>query len=106
MPKIVFIEPNGVQHVVDAAEGRSLMEVAVDNLMPGVGGDCGGCCSCATCHAYVAPEWVDKLPPRQEDEEMMLEGVIDPRPNSRLTCQVQLTAEHDGLVVELPAPWN
>lgn len=102
MPKIVFIEHNGTQHVVDAPVGKSVMQVAVDNMVPGIVGDCGGCCSCATCHAYVAPEWADKLPPKQEDEAMMLDGALEVRDNSRLTCQIQVRPEIDGLVVELP----
>ena len=104
MPKIIFIEPNGRQHVVEAAVGKPLMQVAVDNLLPGIAGDCGGCCSCATCHAYVDDAWADKLPPKQEDEVMMLEGVLDLKPNSRLTCQFEVKPELDGLVLHLPQP--
>jgi 2Fe-2S ferredoxin len=72
MPKITFIEHNGKQHVVDAPVGKSVMQVAVDNMVPGIVGDCGGCCSCATCHCYVSEDWADKLPAKQEDEDMML----------------------------------
>lgn len=103
MPKITFIEHNGTRHVVDAPLGKSVMQVAVDNLIPGIVGDCGGCCSCATCHGYVAAEWADKLPAKEEDEDMMLEGALEVRPNSRLTCQIDVRPEVDGLVIELPA---
>ena len=104
MPKIVFIQPDGTRHVVEAAVGRSVMQVAVDHLPAGaINGDCGGCCSCATCHAYVAPEWDATLPPRQEDEEMMLEGVPEPRATSRLTCQIEITDALDGICFEVPA---
>jgi 2Fe-2S ferredoxin len=103
MPKIVFIEHNGTHHVVDAPVGKSLMQVAVDNMVPGIVGDCGGCCSCATCHGYIEGEWADKLPPKQEDEEMMLDGALEVLPSSRLTCQVFVKEEHDGLTVKLPA---
>jgi len=103
MPKITFIEHNGTRHVIDAPIGKSAMQVAVDNMVPGIVGDCGGCCSCATCHGYVAPEWADKLPPKQEDEEMMLEGALEVRPTSRLTCQINIGPQLDGLEIELPA---
>jgi 2Fe-2S ferredoxin len=102
MPKIVFIEHNGTQHVVDAPAGKSVMQIAVDNLIPGIVGDCGGCCSCATCHAYVDPADADKLPPVQEDEEMMLEGVSHQQPNSRLTCQLRLNPALDTITFLLP----
>ncbi|MDB5971002.1 MAG: (2Fe-2S)-binding protein [Hydrocarboniphaga sp.] len=102
MPQITFIEHNGTKHVVEAPIGKSVMQVAVDNMVPGIVGDCGGCCSCATCHGYVAPEWAAKLPAKQEDEEMMLEGALNVRPTSRLTCQINVNPDVDGLVVELP----
>jgi 2Fe-2S ferredoxin len=103
MVKITFIEHNGTRHVVDAPLGKSVMQVAVDNMVPGIVGDCGGCCSCATCHGYVAPAWADKLAPKQEDEEMMLDGALEVRPTSRLTCQITVRPELDGIEVELPA---
>lgn len=102
MPKIVFIEHNGTQHVVDAPMGKNLMQVAVDNMIPGIVGDCGGCCSCATCHGYVEGPIAAKLNPVAEDEEMMLEGAREPRPNSRLTCQIDVRPEIDGLIVRTP----
>lgn len=103
MPTIVFVEANGTPHRVEAEPGRTVMQIAVDHGMPGIAGDCGGCCSCATCHAYVAPEWAGRLPPREEDEEMILENAPAVRPTSRLSCQLRFTPALDGLVIELPA---
>jgi 2Fe-2S ferredoxin len=102
MPKILFIEHNGAEHLIEADAGKTVMQIAVDNIVPGIIGDCGGCCTCATCHGYVDPAWVDTLPPASEDEKMMLEGALSVQSNSRLTCQIKLTAELDGLVVRLP----
>ena len=103
MPKITFIEANGTTHVVDAPLGKTLMQVAVDNLIPGILGDCGGSCSCATCHAYIDPAWQTRLPPASEDEVFMLEGALDVRDNSRLCCQLDVHEEWCGLLVEIPA---
>lgn len=101
MPKITFTEPDGKRHVIDAAAGQSVMQIAVDNLMPGIFGDCGGCCSCATCHAHIDPAWLGRLPTPSEDETMMLEGALDVTDNSRLCCQLNVSDEIDGLVVHL-----
>jgi 2Fe-2S ferredoxin len=103
MPKILYIEHNGKEHVVDADVGKSVMQNAVENLIPGIVGDCGGACSCATCHGYIDPAWMDKAGARNENEEMMLDGALRVEANSRLTCQVVMTADLDGLVVRLPA---
>lgn len=100
--KVTYIEFNGTRHDVVGAEGQSLMEVATQNLVPGILGDCGGTCSCATCHTYVAPDWLDKIAPASDDEQGVLEGALDVRENSRLSCQVKLTAVLDGIVVHLP----
>src|SRR5215210_2969505 len=102
MPKIVFIDPAGARHEVDAPAGKNLMQVALDHNVPGILGDCGGSCSCATCHCYVDPEWMAKLPPRNETEVFMLEGVPEPRETSRLSCQLRASAELDGIVLQLP----
>ncbi len=102
MPKILYIEHNGKQHVVDAESGKSVMQNAVDNLIPGIVGDCGGACSCATCHGYIDPAWLDKVGSKSEGEEMMLDGALRVESNSRLTCQVLMKDELDGLVVRLP----
>ncbi len=102
MPKIVFIEHNGTEHVVEADVGRSLMQAAVDNLVPGIVADCGGSCSCATCHGFIGDAWVSALPAPQADERSLLEGLLDTQNNSRLTCQISITPALDGLVVRLP----
>jgi 2Fe-2S ferredoxin len=102
MPKIRFIQHNGTEHVVDGEVDNSVMQTAVDHMVPGIIGDCGGNCSCATCHGYVDPAWSDKLEPMSEDEVVMLDGVMNVEGNSRLTCQVKLSENLDGLVVRLP----
>lgn len=102
MPKIVYIEHSGKEHVVEAEVGKSVMQNAVENLIPGIVGDCGGACSCATCHGYVDPAWEKKVQPKNEGEEAMLDGALRVESNSRLTCQIVVTADHDGLVVRLP----
>jgi len=102
MPRIVYIEHNGTEHVVEAEAGRSVMQAALDNLVPGIVGDCGGCCTCATCHAYVDDAWLDKLPPASESERMMLDGALDVKANSRLSCQLCIRPELDRIVVRLP----
>lgn len=103
MPKILFIEHNGNEHLIDAETGKSVMQNAVDNMVPGIVGDCGGACSCATCHGYVDPAWQAKVDGKGEGEEMMLDGALYVEPNSRLTCQITMKPELDGLVVRLPA---
>jgi len=102
MPKVTYILSGGGEMIVDGAVGESLMQIAVDNLVPGILGDCGGCCSCATCHAYVDPESFSRLEPATEDEIMMLEGGPDVRETSRLTCQIRMSPELDGIVLRLP----
>jgi 2Fe-2S ferredoxin len=103
MPTVVFVNHEGASREVEAPLNRSLMQVALDNAVPGILGDCGGSCSCATCHGYVDPRWADRLPPRSETEVFMLEGVPDRRETSRLCCQLRMTPELDGMVVNLPA---
>ncbi len=102
MPRIIFIEPDGGRRAVDAPVGISLMEVAKQQGIAGVVAQCGGACACATCHVYVDPAWMGKLPPREDMEEGMLEIAWEPRPNSRLSCQIEITAGLDGLVVTVP----
>jgi len=103
MPIITFIEFNGTEHVVDAEAGRSLMQAAVDNGVPGIVADCGGCCSCGTCHCYVENAQAHAIPAAEHAEQSMLEGLLEPGPNSRLACQITVTAEMGGLTVRLPA---
>ena len=102
MPKITYIEHNGTEHTVDVASGLSVMEGAVNNNIPGIDADCGGACACSTCHVYVDPAWVAKLPEREDMEEDMLDFAFEPNERSRLTCQVKVTPEMDGLVVQMP----
>lgn len=102
MPTITFIEHNGNEHVVEAPIGLSLMSAAVDNLVPGVLGDCGGSCACGTCHGYIDHDWMAQLPPVAVDEFVMLPSVLEIQANSRLLCQLQITEQLDGLVVRLP----
>ena len=103
MPTVLYIDHDGTRHEVNAPAGKSLMQVALDNSVTGILGDCGGACSCATCHGYVDPDWLGKLPPRSETEVFMLEGVPDLRDNSRLCCQIRMQPELDGIIVRLPA---
>ena len=103
MAKITYIEHNGTEHVVEVATGLTVMEGARDNSIPGIEADCGGACACSTCHVYVAPEWVEKLPPVDPMEEDMLEFAYEPdSTRSRLTCQLKVTDALDGLVVQMP----
>ncbi len=102
MPKVHYIDPEGQERIVDINVGWSVMEGAVRNDIPGIDADCGGSCACATCHVYVDPAWLDKLPPRSEMEETMLDFAQDVAPNSRLSCQLEMSVELDGLVVRVP----
>ncbi len=103
MTKIVYVEFNGKEHVVDVANGLTVMEGARDNGIPGIEADCGGACACSTCHVYVDAAWVDRLPKKDAMEEDMLDFAWQPDgARSRLTCQVKVTAELDGLRVHMP----
>ncbi len=103
MAKITYIEFNGTRHEVEVANGLTVMEGARDNNIPGIEAACGGACSCSTCHVYVAPEWVERLPEKDSMEEDMLEFAFEPDPvTSRLTCQLTVTDEMEGLVVQMP----
>lgn len=102
MPKITFVEHSGKTHPVDAAVGENLMQIALNNGVPGMLGDCGGNCACATCHVYVDAPWSDKVAPPEKTEQEMIECTVYPEATSRLGCQVVVTADLDGLVVRLP----
>lgn len=102
MPKITFIEHNGTEHTVQADIGQSVMQAARNQMVPGIIADCGGTCSCATCHVYVDPAWVSHMPAAQANEIDMLECVVHPGENGRLSCCIHMTPELDGLVVRLP----
>ena len=103
MPRITYVESTGEAHAVDVPVGVSVMEGAVNNLVPGIVADCGGACACATCHVYVEAGWYSRLPPVQELEADMLDFAWEPREDqSRLSCQLTVTPELDGLVVHIP----
>jgi len=103
MAKITYIEHGGKQHVVEVATGKSVMEGARDNSIPGIEADCGGACACSTCHVYVDQAWIGKLPEMDGMEEDMIDFAFAPDPErSRLTCQIKVTDDIDGLIVLLP----
>jgi ferredoxin, 2Fe-2S len=102
MPKITFIEPDGFRREIDAPVGITLMEAAISQGVQGILALCGGACACGTCHVYVDAAWHEKLAPREEMEDGMLECAWEPGENSRLSCQIHVTAALDGLVVTVP----
>lgn len=103
MPDITYISPSGERRTVQAEAGTNLMTAALNNLVPGIVGECGGQMSCATCHVYVDQEWADRLAPITDDEQDMLEATAaEPTKYSRLSCQLICSAETDGVVVHLP----
>ena len=102
MPTVVYVLPDESRVEVHVENGSNVMQGAVDNMIEGIPGDCGGSCACATCHCYVDPMWIEKVGTREELESDMLECVIDPRENSRLSCQIIMRDELDGLVVTIP----
>ena len=102
MPKITYIEFNGKSHTIDVANGLTVMEGAIQNNIPGIDADCGGSMACATCHVYVKEEWFDKLPKKEDGEEDMIDMAHEPNKFSRLSCQLTVSEELDGLVVQLP----
>lgn len=102
MPKITYIEHNGTEHVIDVANGLTVMEGAVRNLVPGIDADCGGACACATCHVYVDKDWIAKTGSREAMEDSMLDFADEVQDTSRLSCQITVSDELDGLVVRMP----
>ena len=102
MPTVKFIEHDGTEHVVEGNSGDSLMSIALNNLVPGIDADCGGECSCATCHVLVDQAWVSKTGDISESESSMLDLNPDRADNSRLSCQIPLSDDLDGIVVQLP----
>ena len=102
MAKITYIENNGKSHSVEVAEGLTVMEGAVQNNIPGIDADCGGGMACATCHVYVKDEWFDKINKKSEGEDDMIDQAYEPKKNSRLSCQILVSPEIDGLEVHLP----
>lgn len=103
MPTIHFIAADGARHSVTVEPGASLMEAALFNNVPGIAAECGGLCSCGTCHVYVDAAWVARLPaPAPDEDDMLGFTAAERRPESRLACQIRLDAGHDGLVAHLP----
>lgn len=102
MPKITFIDFQGSERVIDAVVGDSLMETALSNDVPGIDADCGGACACATCHVYIDADWVDAVGELDELEAEMLDVAEEVQENSRLSCQITVTEEMDGLIVSTP----
>jgi 2Fe-2S ferredoxin len=102
MPKITFFEPGGLRREIAAPVGMTLMEAARQNQVQGIEAQCGGACACATCHVYIEASWLSKLEPCEEMEDAMLEIAWQRRDNSRLSCQIHVTAELEGLQVTVP----
>ena len=103
MAKITYVEHGGTEHAVDLPDGLSVMEGALRYTVPGIDGDCGGACACATCHVYVEGDWLEKLPAMNDLERDMLDFAFDVKDNSRLSCQIKVSPALDGLVVRTPA---
>tara|TARA_B100000214_G_scaffold205270_1_gene148841 strand:- start:159 stop:479 length:321 start_codon:yes stop_codon:yes gene_type:complete len=103
MSKITYIESSGKSHTVDVKNGLTVMEGAIQNDIPGIDADCGGGMSCATCHVYVKENWFDKMPKKEDGEDDMLDMAFEPNKFSRLSCQIIVSDELEGLVVNLPA---
>ena len=102
MAKITYVAHDGTQFEVEAENGSTVMENAIKNAVPGIEAECGGACACATCHVYVDDAWTDKTGNPEAMEEDMLDFAYDVQPNSRLSCQIKVSAELDGLVVRVP----
>ena len=103
MPRIIFVDANGAQNEVTAVAGQSLMTTAVNNGIDAIIAECGGSCACGTCHCYIDDAWMSKLPAPGASEQDMIECVMNPTERSRLSCQITLSDEHDGLIVHLPS---
>ena len=102
MTKITYIEHSGKSHSIDVSNGLSVMEGAVQNNIPGIDADCGGSMACATCHVYVQEKWLNKLPKAEDAEIDMIDMAHEPKKNSRLSCQLIVSDDLDGLVVKTP----
>ena len=102
MPTIKYIDNSGKTSEVEVSSGNSVMQGAVDNMIDGIVGDCGGAVACATCHCYVDEAWLQCTGEADDMEKDMLVAVVDPKPNSRLSCQINVTEQLDGLIVHLP----
>ena len=103
MAKIIYNTYDDKTHIIDVQNGLSVMEGAVQNDIPGIDADCGGGMACATCHVYIKEDWLDKLPKKEDGEEDMLDMAYEPKTNSRLSCQLIVNDDLDGLVVNIPS---
>ena len=103
MPKITYVTSENETHTIDVDIGLTVMEGAVQNNIPGIDADCGGGMACATCHVYVTQDWFDRLPKKEDGEEDMLDMAYEPKKNSRLSCQIVVSDELDGLKVNIPS---
>ena len=103
MSKITYIESSGKSHTVDVKNGLTVMEGAIQNDIPGIDADCGGGMSCATCHVYIKENWFDKMPKKEDGEDDMLDMAFEPNKFSRLSCQIIVSDDLDGLVVNIPS---
>ena len=102
MPRVTFIAADGVERTVEAKIGDSVMQTAIKNAVPGIDADCGGACACATCHVFVHSSWMSRLAEMSPMETSMLDFAQGVQPNSRLSCQIEVTESLDGLVVSTP----
>ena len=103
MPKITYIDSQGNSKTIEVEKGLSVMEGAIQNNIPGIDADCGGGMACATCHVYVKEEWLSKLPKTEDGEQDMIDMAFEPKKNSRLSCQLIVSEDLDGLVVNTPS---
>ncbi len=101
MPKVTYITPDETRHEIELENGYSIMEGAINNDIDGIVAECGGACACATCHSYVDVAWTDKIPAMDDMEDSMLDAAFDRKDNSRLTCQIEMTDELDGIVIHV-----
>ena len=106
MPKITYIDSSGNKKTVEVAKGLTVMEGAIQNKIPEIDADCGGGMACATCHVYVKEEWLNKLPKAEDAEQDMIDMAFQPQKNSRLSCQITVTENLDGLTVTTPEKQN
>jgi 2Fe-2S ferredoxin len=102
MPKVTFVEYTGTEREIELPSGLSVMQGAIDHQIAGIDADCGGECACATCHVYVDPRWLERVGPQGSQEAALLDFAALAQPNSRLACQIRMTDQLDGLVVNLP----
>ena len=105
MPIVVYVQPDGTREEIDVPVGYSVMEGATMNGIAGIEAECGGACSCATCHSHIDPKWLPKLPPMDALEDAMLDSANERDETSRLTCQISMTDELDGLTVTVVPPY-